>query len=131
MLLMSVPVELTADGDVGVETAAIVALEREANDEPLALRFLPVDLEPPLRLVREQQQVRTIRAMDAHAAPARHVADDRIAGHRLTTLRVPHHQPVDALDANALRRPRTRSTSRSNDVRLRRLRSVDVRDRDA
>src|SRR5262245_41290369 len=44
--------------------------------------------------------------MDAHATPTRHVADDGIARHRLTTLRVPHHQSVDALNAHALRRAR-------------------------
>ena len=42
--------------------------------------------------------------MDAHAAAARDVADHRVARHRLAALGVAHHQPVDALDAHALRR---------------------------
>src|SRR5215213_8613111 len=61
-------------GDVGVEAAAVVAVELEAHHEALPLLLLPVDLEPPLRLVRQEQQVRAVRPVDAHPAPARHVA---------------------------------------------------------
>src|SRR5262245_53495442 len=39
--------------DVRVQTAPVVALERETDEEPLALGLLPIDLEPALRLVGE------------------------------------------------------------------------------
>ena len=125
MLLMSVPVELTAAATSAYKSAPVVALERQAHDEPLTLRLLPVDLEAALRLVREQQQIGTVRAVNADAAPARHVADDRIAGHRLATLRVANHQPVDALNANALRAAHAVDES-LEDVGLRRLAFLGV-----
>ena len=103
MLRMFVPGSRDRGGDVGVQAAPVVPLERETHDEPLALRLLPVDLEPALRLVRQEQQVRTVGAVDAHAAAARHVAGHRIARHRLAALGVADHQPVDALDLHALR----------------------------
>ena len=132
MLRMFGPRRAHRRGDVGVEAAAVVPLEREAHDEALPLRLLPVDLEPALGLVREEQQVRAVGAVDAHPAPARDVADDRVARHRLAALGVADHQPVDALDAHALRVPRTRSTSRSTSVGFGRLASsLDVRDRGA
>src|SRR6476469_7792360 len=37
-------------GDVGVESPPIVAFEGESHEEPLAVGFLPVDLEAPLGL---------------------------------------------------------------------------------
>src|SRR5580704_8193178 len=89
-------------GDVGVETAAVVSLERQANREALTLLLLPVDFEPAFRLVGEEQQVRTVGPVDADAAAARDVADHRVAGHRLTTLGVADHESVRALNADAL-----------------------------
>ena len=127
---MLVPGVARGGGDVGVEAAAIVALERESHEEPLAVRLLPVDLEAALGLVREEEQIRTVRAMDAHAAPARHVAGDRIARHRLTTLRVAHHQAVHALDAHALRAAHAVDEP-LDERRLRRLLLVEVGDRAA
>ena len=56
MLRMFVPVSRHRGGDVGVQAAAVVALEREPHEEALALRLLPVDLEPALRLVREESR---------------------------------------------------------------------------
>ena len=77
----------------------------EANREPLTLHFLPVDLETAFRLVRQKQEVGTVAPVDADTAAARHVADHRVARHRLATLRVPDHEPVGALNAHALRAP--------------------------
>src|SRR5438132_308265 len=74
-----------------------------AHSSVIALGFRPVDLETPLRLMCEKQQVRTVSAMDAHAAATRHVADDGIARHRLTALCIAHHDAVDALDPDAPR----------------------------
>src|ERR1044071_6711026 len=47
-------------GDVGIEAAAVAALEREADEETLALRLLPVDLQAALRLVRQAPHARTV-----------------------------------------------------------------------
>src|SRR5205823_4366217 len=94
-------------GDVGVESASIVPFERESDEEALTVGLLPVDLEATLGLVGEEEQIRTVGPVDAHAASARHVAGDRIPGHRLTALRVAHHEAVHALDANALRSAHT------------------------
>ena len=41
-------------GDVGVKAAAIVAFEGEPNEEALTFRFLPIDLEAALGLVRKR-----------------------------------------------------------------------------
>src|SRR5205085_2607206 len=92
-------------GDIGVEPAPIRALERQAHEKELTFLLLPVDVETPLRLFREQQHVRTVRAMDAHAAAPRDIADYGIARHWLTTLGVAHHEPIDALDAHTARGP--------------------------
>ena len=43
--------------------------------------------------------------MDRDAPTLRHVAHDRIAGHRLAALRVADHQSVDALDLDAAAEP--------------------------
>src|SRR5262245_24598472 len=59
--------------------------------------------------------------MDPHPAPTRHIADDGITRHRLTTLGVAHHQPIDALNAYALRRARDRVDEALEHTRLRRL----------
>ena len=40
--------------------------------------------------------------MNAHPASTCHIPHNGVAGHRLTTLGVPDHHPVDALDADAL-----------------------------
>ena len=53
----------------------------------------------------ERQQVRTVGAVDRDAPALRHVADHRIARHRLAALGVAHHQPVDALDLDAPAQP--------------------------
>src|SRR5712675_663406 len=50
-------------GEIGVESAAIGCLERQANHELLSLELLPIDLEPALRLLNEHEKVRTIRAV--------------------------------------------------------------------
>ncbi len=64
-------------GEVGVQAAPIVGFEGQADREPLAFRLLPVDLQPALGLVRQEQQVGTVAAVDADAATARDVAHDR------------------------------------------------------
>src|ERR1700682_1783237 len=43
--------------------------------------------------------------MNAYAPAPRHITHDGVPGHRLATLGVPNHHPVDALDADPLRRP--------------------------
>src|SRR5258706_9565700 len=91
-------------GEVGVESAAVGCLERQANHELLSLELLPVDLEPALRLLNEHEKVRTIRAVNANASSPCYIPHNRVPGYRLTTLRVPNHQPIDALNADALRR---------------------------
>ena len=55
--------------------------------------------------MRQQEQVRTIPAVNAHAASAGDIANDLISGHGLTTLRVPHEQAIRALNPDALTRP--------------------------
>src|SRR5438105_2442841 len=89
-------------GQVRIQAAAIRRLERESHDEALALCLLPIDLETALGFVRKKQQVRTVRPVYAHAPASGDITDNRIARYRLTTLRVPHHDAVDALDAHAL-----------------------------
>src|SRR6476620_4639887 len=66
--------------------------------------------------------------MDADPSTACHVAHDRVAGHRLTTLCVPHHQSIDALDANALRRARDAVDEPLEHILLRWLRLLDIRE---
>ena len=90
-------------GDVRVETPPVVPLEREPHEKPLARRALPVDLEPALGLMCEEQQVGTVRPVNAHAASTRDVSRDRIARHGLAALRVADHEPVHALNLHALR----------------------------
>src|SRR5207237_6159046 len=88
---------------VCIQAAPIVALEREPDEEALALRLLPINLEAALGLVRQQEQVRAITAVNAHAASARDVPHHRVARHRLTALRVAHHESIHALNPDALR----------------------------
>src|SRR5581483_11890272 len=88
-------------GDIVVEAAAVVCLERQANGEALALLLLPVDLEPALRLVGQEEQVRTVGPVNADTPPAGDVADNRVPRDRLTTLGVAHHEAVGALNADA------------------------------
>src|SRR5690242_6012019 len=96
-----------ADGgsDVGIEAAPVVSLERESDEEPLALRLLPIDFEPPLRLVCEEQEIWAIASMDAHAPTAGDISDDRVSWHWLAALGVANHQPVHPLDSHTLRAP--------------------------
>src|SRR5437764_10398664 len=42
-------------GDIRIQATAIIPFEGEPHEETLSLRFLPVDLQATLRLVREQQ----------------------------------------------------------------------------
>src|SRR5687767_3359815 len=89
--------------DVGVQPPPIRALERQADDEALPLHLLPVDVQPPLRLMAEHEEIGAVGAVDADAAPPGHVAGHRIAGDRLAALGIAHHEPVDPLDAHPLR----------------------------
>src|SRR5687767_8496968 len=73
-------------GEIGVQAAAIGCLQREADDEPLAFGFLPVDLETPFGLVSQQQEIGTIRAVNADATPSGDIPDHGIARDRLTAL---------------------------------------------
>src|SRR6185437_7906118 len=91
-------------GDVGVETSTIGRLEGQPNEEELAIHFLPIDVQTSLGLVRQEQDVGAVGAVDAYSAAARHVADHRITGYGLAALGVAHHEAVHALDAHALRR---------------------------
>src|SRR5438105_2175401 len=91
-------------GEVGVKSAAIRRLERQTHHELFAFQLLPVDLEPPLRLLNQHQQVRTVRAVNANSPASGYIPHNRIAGYGLTTLGVAYHQPIDALDADSLRR---------------------------
>jgi len=43
--------------EIGVEPLPVLPLDREADEEALPRGLLPVDLEPPLRLVDEEEQV--------------------------------------------------------------------------
>ena len=65
----------------------------------------------------EREQVGAIGAMDRDAPALRHVADHRVAGHRLAALRVPDHEPVDALNLDAPA-DRMRSITRPKTVGL-------------
>src|SRR5579871_5555171 len=47
--------------------------------------------------------VRAVGAVHAHAAADRHVADDRVSRHGRAAFRQPHHDVVDAGDADAAR----------------------------
>ena len=87
--------------NICIETPSIARFNSESNLEALALNFLPVNLESPLRLVVKQHQVGTIRAMDAHTTTACHISGDRITGHGLATLRVSDQQSVGALNPYA------------------------------
>src|SRR6185503_17496351 len=88
---------------------------------PFTSRLLPIDLEPALGFMRQQQEIRTVRTVNAHTTAACHIPDHGIARHRLTALRVAHHQSVDALNANALGRARDAVDEALEDVRLGRL----------
>ena len=77
MLLMSVPVALTAAAMSAYSPRRSLAVSGESHREALPLHLLPVDLQAALGLVRQQREVGTVAAMDAHAAAARDVADDR------------------------------------------------------
>src|SRR5688572_32879472 len=83
---------------IRIETASVRGVQDQADHETLTLELFPVDVEAALRLEVQHQKIRTISAMDAHATPARHVADDRITGHRLAALRITNHEAVDTLD---------------------------------
>src|SRR6185312_8149078 len=85
-------------GDVGVQAAPVVGDHRQTDSEALTFHFLPIDLQAALGLVRQDQEVGTVTPVNAHTAAPRHVADDRIAGYRLTALRIPHHEPVGPLN---------------------------------
>src|SRR5665213_87781 len=84
--------------NIRVETASIARFNRKSDVKALALNFLPVNFKSPLRLVVEQHQIGTIRAMYADTATACHVPGNRITGNWLTTLCVPNEQPVSALN---------------------------------
>src|SRR5690606_40372401 len=87
--------------DLGEEAAAVVALDDEADEEAVARLGLPLDLDPPLRVVAQVEDVGAVGAMDRDPAAAGDVADDAVAGDRLAALGVPHHQVVEPLDADA------------------------------
>src|SRR5665213_401679 len=87
--------------NIRVETAPVARFNSKSDVKALALNFLPIDLKSPLRLVIEQHQIGTIRAMYADTATACHVSRDGITGHWLTTLRVPNQEPVSALNPYA------------------------------
>ena len=81
------------------------------------------NLQPPLRLMGQEQQIRAVASMDADSAPAGDIANNWIAGHGLAALRVAHHEPVDALNAYALRP----THAIDEPLERARLRGVDVR----
>ena len=93
-------------GEIGIQAASVGRLNGQSNHKPLTLALLPVDVEPSLRLVREEEEVWTVPAVDTHTAPPRDVADHLVARYRLAALRVAHHQAVDTLNTNPLRRAR-------------------------
>src|SRR5882757_2209865 len=70
-------------GEVGVESATVGCLERQANHELLSLELLPVDLEPALRLLNEHEEVRTIRTVNANASSPCYIPHNRVAGYWL------------------------------------------------
>ena len=111
---------------VGVEAAPVVPLEREAHHEALALRLLPVDLEPALRLVREQQQVRDSRrgGCSRRARASRSRPPGRPAPAGSTARSAPSARRRPGCGRPSTCRARDRRAARSR--RLRRLRVFGV-----
>src|SRR4051794_38976856 len=85
------------------QAVAVPGVDLELDLERLLVLALPVHSHEPLRVLAQRGRVRAVVAVDRDAAPERHVADDRVAGHRAAALRQAQHDVVDALDADAVR----------------------------
>ena len=87
--------------EIGVQAAAIVGLNvsRTVNRSP-SISCQSISRRRSGSCARNEQ-VGAVAPIDADAPSARHVAHDRVAGHRLTTLRVANHQTVGALNPDA------------------------------
>ena len=88
--------------NIGIQPAAIVPLHGQTHDEALAGHLVPINVKASFRLVRQQQQVGTITAMNTDAASSRDVPHHPVPGHRLTTLGITHQQSIRALNPDPL-----------------------------
>src|SRR5262245_18028186 len=61
-----------------------------------AVPLVPLDLDAPLRIVEQVDNVRTCRRVDRYAFAARDVADDLLAANRVAAAGAKHHEIVHA-----------------------------------
>jgi hypothetical protein len=73
-----------------------------ADEKPLALVRVPLDVHATLRVVGEVEDVRAVAAVYRHPAATGDVADHVIPRDRLAALGVTDHEVVHPLDADAL-----------------------------
>src|SRR5919108_2937108 len=89
-------------GEVLEEAVAVPGVDLQLDLERLLVLALPMDAHEALGILAQRGGVRAVVAVDRDAAPERHVADDRVAGHRAAALGQAQHHVVDALDADSV-----------------------------
>src|SRR5882724_4602470 len=95
--------------DLGEEPRAVLAdVDRDSNRPLARLLDVPLDVDQPLPVQDALGDRQTVAGVHRETATPRDEADDRIAGKRIATPREPHEQVVDAADAHAVGRRRTR-----------------------
>ena len=85
-------------GDFRQQSGAVARANRELHRERRAARAAPFDRDAPLRLVHQILHVGASARVHRHAAPARDVAHNLVAGNRITALCAVHQQIAVSLD---------------------------------